>query len=623
MKDFWRFAKLLLEHRGRVVAALTFGLLSAGGLGAGLLAATPVLEIILQRDPAKAKDLPKLAEEANTKFLGGHVPQAWIDALPTGQFTAVVWVVGALGLLTLFGAFCNFMHAYLSMTVVAKTIADLRERTFTHLVRLPLATVVRMGHMTLVRRVSSDTGMLAAGFNTLLSRSFAQLTKGVAAGLAAFYTNFWLALSAMVAAPILYTVVRRTGKIIRRGSRAGLNTTGGLMAALVEVGSNLRVVKSSTSEKREQARFAAISRELLAIEMKIRTARAIGTPLVESLTIFALGGLSLVAANAIIRGSLQPAEFFVTLASLGIAAASLKPLMGMWHDLQTSSAAAQELAAMLALPEELTGDEALPTLARHRESIRFDRVTLTYPGAERPAVRELSLEIRHGQTVAFVGPNGCGKTTLLSLIPRLLEPDAGSGGVYVDGVDIRTVSRVGLRQQIGVVTQETVLFKGTIRSNIASAVETASDEQVRSAARKARAEEFILQKPKGYDDPVGEGGSGLSGGQRQRIAIARAVLRDPAILILDEATSMIDSESEARIAEAITEFSKGRTCLVVAHRLSTVINADRIVVMEAGRMVDSGTHGELLGRCPLYRSLVEHQMPRNGGGEGGGTGTPA
>ncbi|MBK7403525.1 MAG: ATP-binding cassette domain-containing protein [Phycisphaerales bacterium] len=213
----------------------------------------------------------------------------------------------------------------------------------------------------------------------------------------------------------------------------------------------------------------------------------------------------------------------------------------------------------------------------------------------------------------MVGPNGCGKTTLLALVPRLFDPDAGgndspAGRVMIDGCDIRDYSVRSLRRQIGVVTQETVIFHGTIGSNVSYGAEGSTPEGIRDAARKARAHEFIERLPAGYDTVVGEQGLTLSGGQRQRIAIARAILRDPAILILDEATSMIDGESEAKIGEAIAEFSQGRTCLIVAHRLSTVLGADRIIVMNEGRVVDQGKHDELLLKCDVYRHLFERRI---------------
>jgi subfamily B ATP-binding cassette protein MsbA len=319
---------------------------------------------------------------------------------------------------------------------------------------------------------------------------------------------------------------------------------------------------------------------------------------------------------------------FLALASLGIAGASLRPLTGIVNDIQQSSAAARrDLGSALAEPPEpghstvRTDDrgrrsrvkEPLPRLARHEREIRFDGVTFTYPGAEHPSLHAVELTVPHGQTVAIVGPNGSGKTTLMALIPRLFDPDEaldnprGGGRVLIDGHDIRMVSLRSLRRQIAVVTQETVLFRGTIAENIAYGMRGATREQIEAAARGARAEEFIAAKG-GFDAEVGERGLTLSGGQRQRLAIARAILRDPAILLLDEATSMIDAESEARINDALAEFSAGRTTLIVAHRLSTVMNADRIVVLDEGRLVDHGTHAELLQRCSVYKGIAEHQL---------------
>jgi ABC-type multidrug transport system fused ATPase/permease subunit len=307
-----------------------------------------------------------------------------------------------------------------------------------------------------------------------------------------------------------------------------------------------------------------------------------------------------------------------------MAGASLKPLTGLINDIQGSKAAAGRIKELMDAMPEPGHDSSLPRLKRHQDALEFRDVTFTYPGGARPALDHISLTVRHGQRVAIVGPNGSGKTTLLALVPRLFEPDAGMGNgtvngraprpahahgaVLIDGQDIREVSVRSLRRQIGVVTQETVLFRGTIRSNISYGAEDVSPEAIEAAARLARADDFIRTLPQGYETKVGEQGLTLSGGQRQRIAIARAILRQPSILILDEATSMIDADSEAKIGEALAEFSQGRTSLIVAHRLSTVINADRIIVMDQGRIVDEGTHAELLERCPIYRLIAQNQL---------------
>ncbi|XHC25249.1 MAG: ABC transporter ATP-binding protein [Phycisphaerales bacterium] len=289
-----------------------------------------------------------------------------------------------------------------------------------------------------------------------------------------------------------------------------------------------------------------------------------------------------------------------------MAGQSLKPLNGVVQEIQAAEASAQRVQEILdEVPERdlQRGEKKVP---RHHEKIVFDGVSLTYPGAETPAVDGMDLTVEFGESVAIVGPNGSGKTSLLSLVPSLYLPS--SGRVLIDGVDLAEADLRSVRDQIAVVTQEVVLFAGTVAENIAYARPEATREQIADAARRARAMGFIEAMPGGLDAKVGERGLTLSGGQRQRIAIARAILRDPAILIMDEATSMIDTQSEAEITQAIAEFGTGRTVLIVAHRLATVMNADRIVVMDAGKVVDTGTHAELLERCPLYAGLASHQL---------------
>ncbi|HEX2836875.1 MAG TPA: ABC transporter ATP-binding protein [Phycisphaerales bacterium] len=606
---FWAFARSMLRYRGQLVLTLVMVVISAVALGAGIAGVKPVLDAIL----GERKDLPTLAVEFNTKleakvpvlsFLS--IPQGWIDAMPAGDpFKGLVWIMVVLIALAVVGAGATFLHSYVSLTIVNATVTAVRRRAYRAVLRAPLREVVQRGPTDAISRIVNDSSKLTDGLNVLLSKTLLQGAKGLAALGAAVWFSWRVTLVAVVVAPALYTIIRKLGKRIRRASGAALESQADLFRVSTESLQGLRVVKAHDAEHYEAGRFHQINKKVLRELNRVRTARAIASPLTDTLSMAALAVMTLVAGRAILAGHVAATDFILAVVSLAVAGAAAKPLTALVHDIQTSTPAAERLRELICLPPEPGHTKGLPVLARHSRSIEFRDVTLTYPGRETPALRHLSVTVPSGQRVAFVGPNGCGKTTLLSLVNRMFDPDSGS--VLVDGVDIRECSVRSLRRQVGVVTQETVLFQGTIRENIAYG-SWASEEKVLAAAKRARAHEFIASLPKGYDTDVAQQGLSLSGGQRQRIAIARALLKDPAILILDEATSMIDAESEAAIAAAIADFSVGRTSLIVAHRLSTVVNCDTIHVMEAGRVIDSGTHEQLLERCALYRQLARHQL---------------
>jgi len=607
MSPFWTFARRMLRYRGTLAWAVVFAALSAGGLGAGLMSLGPMLSVVLgESEGGAANGLYHLAVRHNATDPFVAVPQAIVNLLPADRYVSVIVIVAALALLTMFGAAANFLHQYLSMTVIARTIAGVRRDCFRRVIHMPLGRVVTRGPSEFVARIIRDAAELQGGLIALTSKAMAQVTKGLAAFVVAIVFSWQLALIAVVITPILVVILRKLGKRIRRGVRGSLAAQEDLLRIASESLRGIRAVKASTGERQTAARFHQHNKMVVRQELRVRLARALSGPVVETIAIFAIGALAIIAAKQIIDGRLEFSSFLLTAGALGIAGASFKPLTSLVNEIQAASAPAERLLQLLAQPREVERDERRPALARHSMSIDVRGVSFTYDGAAAPALDGVTLAIRHGEKIAVVGPNGSGKTTLLSLLPRLLAPS--SGQVQIDGVNIAGVNLPSLRRQIGVVTQETVLFRGTVAENIAFGVVGAMREAIISAARRAHADEFIRRLPNGYDTVLSEGGQSLSGGQCQRLAIARAILRDPAILILDEATSQIDSESESHINAALDEFCEGRTSLLIAHRLSTVLKADRIVVMDHGRVVDEGTHAQLLARCEVYRRLTEHQL---------------
>ncbi|MFN9127146.1 MAG: ABC transporter ATP-binding protein [bacterium] len=603
---FWHFARRMLKRRGLAVGTIVFSVISAGGLASGLVSIGWVLELILGTDPGV--NLASIVMKALDEHPGvaRFIPDALLSWLPTDRLAGVGVVLGALLLLTIFGALANFLHQYCSLTLSMVTASEIRLEAFRHALRLPLASVLRRGPAEIVSRVTRDTAELERGFSALSSKALAQVTKGVGAFFAAVWFDWRLTIVAVVVAPLMGIVLRKFGKRILRGSRNTLKAYEDLLRNSNESMQGLRGIKTATAERVARRRFAAANRAVVREDRRVRLARSISAPLVEVMAIVAIMALAFLAAHEILEGRMKFDNFLMALASLGVAGGSLKPLTGLLNDIQAAAAPAERILEIMAIPGEGVRERELPALPRHRASIEFDGVRFRYEGADRDALRGVDLRIAHGEFIAIVGPNGCGKTTLASLLVRLFDPTEGS--VRIDGAEITGVSLSSLRGQIGVVPQEPLLIRATIRDNVTLGMDGVPEERLARALTLAHAEGFVAALPQGANMMLGEGGTGLSGGQRQRLAIARALVRDPSVLILDEATSQIDAESEAQIAAAIDDFRAGRTVIAIAHRLSTVRSADRIVVMEDGAVSDVGTHAELLTRCDLYRRLVQTQL---------------
>jgi len=517
---------------------------------------------------------------------------------------ALVWV------LTIARDVLRFVQGYLVQSAVYRGIMDLRCDNYAVVLRMPTTYFSQQGVSDTMSRFVQDTAELGRGQVTLFGKTLVEPAKAAATIALAMLLSWKLTLLAMVAGPPAYVLIRKLGKRMRRASRRALESWSRMLGVLEETLGGIRAVKAYTMEGTERRRFFRRNRELLTQQKHIARIDAATAPGVEALGVTAALGAVALAGYWVFHAQMNPERFLTLMALLAAMFDPVRKLAKVVTRFQRAEAAAARVLELQTRPQEREAPGAA-ALGPHRESIEFRGVCFRYPGAAEDALRDIDLTIEAGQTLAIVGPNGSGKTTLASLVPRLIDPTAGQ--VCIDGRDLQGVTLRSLREQIGLVSQETVLFQATIAENIAYGRRRATREEVVAAARRAFVDEFVAELPDGYDTQVGERGATLSGGQRQRIAIARAILRDPAILIFDEAMSQIDAESERRITEAMREFVKGRTTLTIAHRFATVLSADRIVVMEAGRIVDAGAHADLLGRCRLYRHLYETQFRDTGG----------
>jgi ATP-binding cassette subfamily B protein/subfamily B ATP-binding cassette protein MsbA len=468
-------------------------------------------------------------------------------------------------------------------------------------------------------RFTNDMEILGAGLKTLFGRVVAEPLRAIACILVATWISWQLTLLFVILVPAGLLVLTNIARTMKRATRRLLERMSTIYRILQETFLGIRVVKAFTMEPYERRRFRAATREYYNKAMLVVQIDAAASPVIEVLGVAGIV-LALLAGSFLVltktthlfgfRMIAQPMEAETLLqlyAFLAAVADPVRKLSSVYTRIQSGAAASDRIFSFLDRTPKVVGDSDGPILRRHRLSIEFRDVCFSYqPGS--PILTNVHFAVQHGETVALVGKNGCGKSTLVGLIPRFYDPDHGS--IFIDGQDIRRVHLRRLRKQIGIVTQDTVLFDDTIYNNIRYGNRRATREEVEAAARKAYAHDFITKLPHGYDTKLGETTWRPSGGQKQRIALARAILRDPSILILDEFTSQTDSEDEVLIHRALRDFMKGRTSFVITHRLNTLEIADRIVVLHAGRIEAIGTHADLLRTCPTYQRLHEAHFQR-------------
>jgi subfamily B ATP-binding cassette protein MsbA len=521
------------------------------------------------------------------------------------DFRRLPVLAGTLLLIYAVRALAMYYSTAVSRSIGARVVHDVRRRLFSHVLEQPAPFFRRFPTGQLSSRMTHDGTVLQQGITEVFTDVVLEGFKALAVALYILWLHWRLALVALVAVPLLVVPVAVIGHRLRRVTEQFHGAVGDLTHGFHQVLQGLRVVQAYWGQARERRQLEQKTDRLLRLQHRWVFWNALHAPIVEVCLGIALFGLIVYGAYQIRRGDLTPGGFTSFVAAMLMVYTPLRRLSKLNDLLQQTATAAHRLEQVflydLRLPDPPT-PVSLPTV---RGDLRFESVYFWYPGKSTPALVGVNLSVAAGETVAIIGPSGAGKSTLAQLIPRLM--DVTEGAVYLDGHDIRTLRLQDLRAYVGWVPQEVFLFEDTVFNNIAYGLPGVTEAEVVRAARQAHAHEFILQLPEGYQTVIGGETAGLSGGQAQRIALARALVRRPRVLVLDEVTSALDSESEAHIQTALAELKGTCTLLIISHRWSMLRLADRIVVMDKGRIIDEGTHEELLRRCALYRRLWRRQ----------------
>jgi ABC-type multidrug transport system fused ATPase/permease subunit len=501
----------------------------------------------------------------------------------------------------------RFYQQYFAEKVTHTAIGHLRHDMFAHSVNLPVGFFESTNPSDTVSRLIRDSNQLANGVKIFLGKMLREPLKAIALLGTAMWLDYKLTMIFLLGAPFTIVVISQLGRKIKRATTKSLISWSLMLAKLEEALGAIKVVKVYNRQDYESDGFNKINKGLLKQLYRIAKINAAMAPVMDVLGMIAGGAALLFGVHWVVKGKIDASEFLVFIALLGAAAESVRKSSGIWNKIQQANAAAERVYEVIDESPESHRQQPnaieLPPMARQ---IEFVDIVFSYPDTKKPVLNGVSLKVQAGHNVAIVGANGSGKTTLANLIPRFHEPD--SGRILIDGVDISQGSFYSLRNQISMVTQNVVTFNDTMAANIAYGDPDASRQDIINAAKRSFAHEFIELLPNGYDTMIGEKGTGLSGGQLQRIVIARAILKNPTILIFDEATSQVDADSEAKIHKAIEEIMKDRTSFIIAHRFSTVVSADVIVVMDGGKIIAQGRHEELIQKCSLYQSLYETQL---------------
>jgi subfamily B ATP-binding cassette protein MsbA len=602
MREILRLLRFVRPYTVALLASVF--LMAAAGAAHAMIAVLvkPILDRVL--DPSSA-DTPVLL----FSVLGRPV---YLDSLvPAGIHN--VWTMVAFGILVVFltKGLCDYLGNYLVNLAGLSATTDLRQRVFDHVLRQDAQFFEVHSTGRLMSSIMNDIDRIQVAVAHILADFLRQGFTVLCLLYVVLHTDWRLSLVSLTVLPVVLVPTLRIGRRIRRTTRKAQDHAAELSQILQEAISGHQVVKSFSAEPHESSRFARAASQFRAASLRYVAQQALSTPLIEFFGAITIVGLLTYARLQIKAGAMTGGEFMTFVVALLMLYEPVKRLAGIHNIFQQALGASQRVFEYLDTRGQVVDRPGAAVLDSFRRGIEFDGVCFHYPTAPRGfALRDVRLEVKYGEVVALVGPSGAGKTTLANLVPRFFDVTAGA--VRIDGRDVRDLTLASLRRQIGIVAQDTFLFNDTVANNLRYGRPDAAEEEVREAARHALAEEFILRLPAGYGTIIGERGTRLSGGQRQRIAIARALLKNAPILILDEATSHLDTESEVLVQRALSNLMADRTVIVIAHRLSTIRRADRIVVLSAGRVSEIGTHAELVAGGGVYQRLHDLQYVEAG-----------
>ncbi len=595
MKKISRLLKYLAEYKGKValyfasnLLGILFGVVSLSMLG-------PVLMVLFKLTKFTSKEGSVL--NRFTAFI-----QDIADS--NGPDKALIYICVAVVIFTILKNMFLYISLYILNPIRNAVLRRLRDELFTKILSLPIGFFTEERKGDLISRMTNDINEVELSIMGVLEVFIREPITIILYLIAMIMISPQLIIFLLVFLPVAGLIIGRISKSLRKSSNIAQEQLGNMLGVVDETLVGMRVVKAFNAEKNQHIRFMKINNLLFRTRNLIAARRELASPLSETMGVIVVAIILWFGGRLVFSNTLSAASFVTFIAYFTQIINPFKNLSSAFYNVQKGSAALERIEQLLTVENNIKEIPNAKPIPAFTKSITLKNVSFAY--GDKQILQGINLEIQKGKTIALVGASGAGKSTLVDLIPRF--HDVTGGEILIDGINIKECKLDDLRRLMGVVGQDPILFNDTIASNITLGTGGATQERVEESARIANAEKFIQQKPEGYQTVVGDRGARLSGGERQRVTIARAVLKDPPILILDEATSSLDTESERVVQDAINNLMKNRTCIVIAHRLSTVQHADEIIVMEKGKIAERGTHNELLSKDGIYKRLVDMQQ---------------